>query len=206
MPPVRGRVLLASALAAGLAASSIAWSSATAAPSPANTSGPAQNVIVLLRDQHTNLAVGKGMSSARVQATQRDQAPLLANAKKIGARNVRGFTLVNGFAANMTPAQMSSLAGNPAVAAILPDRPISRPATDAQTPATGASGAATDTSTICPSDPSKPLLEPEALQTTHTAFLDKQAPQAQNIVDGSGVKVAWIADGIDINNPDFIRT
>ncbi|HKE65476.1 MAG TPA: S8 family serine peptidase [Micromonosporaceae bacterium] len=205
MPRVRSRVLLASALAAGLAASSIAWSSATAAPGATNASGLARNVIVLLRDQHTNLAVGRSMSSARVLAAQRDQAPLVASAKKMGARNVRGFTLVNGFAANMTPAQMSSLASNPAVAAIVPDRPIARPTTDTAPPTAGASGATTDTSTICPSDPSKPLLEPEALQTTHTAFLDKSTPQAQNIVDGSGVKVAWIADGIDINNPDFIR-
>src|SRR5262249_55553180 len=156
-PRVRSRMLLASALVAGLAAASIAWSSATAAPSATTASGPSQNVIVLLRDQHTNLAVGKSMSSARVRAVQRDQAPLLTDAKKMGARNVRGFTLVNGFAANMTPAQMSSLASNPAVAAIVPDRPISRPSTDTATPAVGASAATTDTSTICPSDPAKPL-------------------------------------------------
>ena len=57
----------------------------------------------------------------------------------------------------------------------------------------------------CPTDPAKPLLEPEALQLTNTAFADSTRPQAQNIVDGTGVKVAFIADGLDINNPDFIR-
>src|SRR5215475_4801699 len=205
MPRVRTRLLLASALVAGLAASSIAWSSAAAAPKPASSNASAQNVIVLLRDQHTKLAVGKSNSSARVRAAQQDQAPLLADAKRLGARNVRGFTLVNGFAASMTAAQASAVAANPAVAAILPDRPIARPTFDTTGSAAGTSATATDTSTSCPSDPSKPLLEPEALQTTHTAYLDKSTPQAQNIVDGTGVKVAWIADGIDINNPDFIR-
>ena len=58
---------------------------------------------------------------------------------------------------------------------------------------------------LCPTDPSKPMLEPEALQVTNTAFLDPTTPQAQNIVTGTGVKVGFIADGLDINNPDFIR-
>jgi hypothetical protein len=59
---------------------------------------------------------------------------------------------------------------------------------------------------VCPSDPAKPLLEPEALQVTHTAYTDPSIPQAQNLVTGAGVKVAFLADGIDVNNPDLIRT
>jgi hypothetical protein len=58
---------------------------------------------------------------------------------------------------------------------------------------------------VCPTDPSKPLLEPEALQTTHTAFEDPNTPQAQSLATGKGVKVAFFADGLDINNPGFIR-
>ena len=148
MPRVRRRLLLASAVAVGLAASSIAWTSATAAAGTTSASQPQHNFIVVLRDQHTNLAIGKGMRSARVQATQRDQAPLLANASKMGARNVRGFSLVNGFAASMTAAQVNSIAANPQVAAVLPDLPISRPSVDTPSAAPGPATAATDTSTI----------------------------------------------------------
>ncbi|GAB3882070.1 hypothetical protein GCM10029964_039200 [Kibdelosporangium lantanae] len=58
---------------------------------------------------------------------------------------------------------------------------------------------------MCPSDPGKPLLEPEALDLTHTESQDPRAPQAHSIATGKGVKVAYVADGIDVNNPDFIR-
>ena len=61
------------------------------------------------------------------------------------------------------------------------------------------------TSTECPSDPAKPLLEPEALQLTHDAYDDSSTPSAQQIATGKGVTVAFLADGLDINNPDFIR-
>ena len=51
-------------------------------------------------------------------------------------------------------------------------------------------------------------LEPEALQVTNTAFADPTIPQAQQVRDGNGqfvtgkgVKVAWIADGLDPNIP-----
>jgi hypothetical protein len=74
------------------------------------------------------------------------------------------------------------------VAGIFPDRPIPRPADlpDATGTAAGHGTAtsstaapSTATSQICPTDPSQPLLEPEALQTTHTAFTDPGTPQAR---------------------------
>ena len=51
---------------------------------------------------------------------------------------------------------------------------------------------------ICPTDPNKPLVEPEALSIIH-------ADQAQSLATGQGVKVAFVAEGIDTSNPDFIR-
>ena len=49
-------------------------------------------------------------------------------------------------------------------------------------------------------------LNPQAIESIHAATQGGRGPAAQNLgYTGAGVKVAWIADGIDINNPDFIR-
>ncbi|WP_436536430.1 S8 family serine peptidase [Actinoplanes sp. HUAS TT8] len=173
---------------------------------PATAGQPARGVIVILRDQHKDLAFTRSANSPRAQADKKDQAPVISRAKSAGMRDVRGFTSVNAIAATATTAQVSALTADPTVAAVYPDLPITKAPTgpDAATPAAGA-GAAPAASSICPADPSKPLLEPEALQTTNTAFANPATPQAQSLATGAGVKVAFLADGLDINNPDFIR-
>jgi hypothetical protein len=52
---------------------------------------------------------------------------------------------------------------------------------------------------ICPSDPAVPLVEPEAREVMNVGA-------AQQIANGTGIKVGIIADGIDVNLPDLIRT
>ncbi|HEY1486210.1 MAG TPA: protease inhibitor I9 family protein, partial [Micromonosporaceae bacterium] len=199
-------MLIASAVTVGLAMTTITSYAALAAPGSATAAQPNRNVIVILRNQHANLQAGHGMSAARIAAAQSDQAPLLASARKAGAHNLRGYTVINGFSATVSATEAASLAKNPAVAGVWPDLPITAPAQPARTTVKAAAVPQSPVpATICPSDPTKPLLEPEALQTTHTAFLNPSTPQAQNIVDGTGIKVGWIADGIDVNNPDFIR-
>ena len=54
------------------------------------------------------------------------------------------------------------------------------------------------TQQICPSNPAQPIVEPEAREVMNVAA-------ANQIVDGTGIKVGIIADGIDPNNPDLIR-
>ncbi len=208
----RRHIYLAGTLATALAASGLAASQATAA-----ASGPKQAVIVVLRNQHPELPA-KSAAAARRQTTAREQAPLVSGARSAGATTIKNFSIINGFAATMSAAEADSLRADPSVAEVVPDRMVPvPPLTPAQTAqikaeATQARTAATVVAPpdhlipgTCPSDPSKPLLEPEALQTTNTAFSDPAVPQAQNLVDGKGVTVAWIADGLDPNNPDFIR-
>ena len=158
---------------------------------------------MVLRNQHGHMTM-----AAHASANHSSQAPLIAHARSVGARNLHGFGLINAVAATVTPAQEAKLAADPSVAHIFPDLPVTAGPSEKQQiskTAKGTAPKAASLSQICPADPSKPLLEPEALQLTHTAFLDPSTPQAQNIVTGAGVTVGFIADGLDINNPDFIR-
>src|SRR5262249_54872992 len=121
----------------------------------------------------------------------------------------RAYTVLNAFAAQVSNTEKAQLAQDPSVASVVPDAVVAMPQqTDTPAPSSGSPSPGNPTtpqSGVCPTDPSKPLLEPEALQTMHVAYADKSIPQAQNLATGKGVKVAWFADGVDINNPDFIR-
>src|SRR5690242_791536 len=205
MPQVSGRGIVAAAMTAGVVLASAGMGSAAAAQStPAAASQRTARVIIVLRNQHGNMPM-----AAHTSANHSSQAPLIAQARSVGARNLHGFGLINAVSATVTPAQAAKLAAEPSVARIFPDLPVTAGPSEKQQTSTSHQGAKPSAATpeqICPSDPSKPLLEPEALQLTHTAFNDLSVPQAQNIVTGAGVTVAFIADGLDINNPDFIRS
>jgi subtilisin family serine protease len=194
-------------LNAGSATASTNPHALTAAQVQAYSAGPARAVIVELADQHHNLGARSDMR-ARASAAAADQAGFLQELAAVHATKVKSFALVNAFAATVPAAEAAHLASEAGVAAVVPDLPIkAAPLPDATERAdtTKFKAAPTSPTTLCPSNPKKPLLEPEALQLTNTAFNDPNTPQAQNLVDGTGVKVAFIADGVDPNNPDFIR-
>jgi hypothetical protein len=127
---------------------------------------------------------------------------------------VRAFHLVNAISATISRAESDRLRGNPAVQAVVPDLAIPRPVPAAEEPpATAGAGAppaaapsAAELQQLCPPDPAVPLLEPEALQRMNVEFQPGSGlPAAHDLVDGTGVKVAFIADGVDPRNPDFQR-
>jgi subtilisin family serine protease len=191
---------------AALAASAMVLAPVLPAAASAATSdlsaGAKESVIVVLKDQHPDAPVTKGDNTHRRQLTQSDQQPLVDQAKQTGAADVKQFSVVNGFAAKLTGAEQQHLASDPRVQAVYPDLSVRK----AETPTTtDQAPAATAPAGACPTDPAKPLLEPEALQTTHVAFDNPSTPQAASLATGKGVKVAYIADGVDIDNPDFKR-
>ncbi|MBB4922527.1 peptidase [Kitasatospora kifunensis] len=204
---------------------------APAVPAPnaqaASDSGAPAPVIVILKDQLTSTPADAGHLDARKQDAAKAQAPLLDQVKKAGGTDIKSFVVGNAFSATVSPALRAQLAANPAVASVVADQTVkvtppapTKPGADSDTAATtvptggaksDAKVAAPDTkgdsydpNAVCPSDPSKPLLEPEALYSTHTESTPGQ-PGAHEIADGKGVKVAYIAGGLDPNNPDFIR-
>jgi len=171
-----------------------------------------QSVIVVLHDQLASAPADRAhVNTRRLQATNSQDAVLSRLAKRGGAKvtKVQHYTSANALSLTASPDQIAALATDPAVAAVIPNRQVAIPvrakvSEGAQTTASAAIGTPSSTA-ICPTDPSHPLLEPEALQDTNTASDDPTAKTAQQLTDGSGTKVAYIADAIDPNNPDFIR-
>jgi len=168
------------------AATATAATSARTATSPSTAAKSASPVIVILNNQSGNAAT--------------TESPLISQVKAAGGTNVIGYSAVASFAATVSPAEAVSLAANPAVASVVPDQKIDvTPASASQAPAasSGPSSGSSPASSIC-GTAAKPLL-PEDLTTTHA----NEAHAAG--ITGAGVTVAWIADGLDPNNPDFIR-
>ncbi|MGA5822313.1 S8 family serine peptidase [Kitasatospora sp. NPDC094028] len=200
---------------------------APAAPTAAEGGAPAP-VIVILKDQIADAPADHGHVGARQQKTAASQAPLLNKVKAQGGTNIKSFVVGNAFSATVDPALRASLQADPAVAAVVADTqvkvaPVSastaktgKDAVDAKAAGNGDAKAAASgsdgsqapeenaTNTVCPSDPSKPLLEPEGLYSVR-AQTGNGHPGVENLATGKGVKVAYIADGLDPNNPDFIR-
>ncbi|MCC2280136.1 peptidase [Streptomyces sp. ET3-23] len=204
----------------------------TSAPNAKALSGDEapQPVIVVLKDQLSKAPADAGHLTARKQEAASAQAPLLAKVKAGGGTHVKSFVVGNAFSATVGPALRAALAADPAVASVVPDGMVKVTPPSATAP--GAPGApaapggakgpkavspkakgnaksdgnanGTNPYAICPSDPAKPLLEPEALYSTHVESTPGN-PGAHEIATGKGVKVAYIADGLDPDNPDFIR-
>jgi hypothetical protein len=165
------------------------------------------HVIVVLRDQ----------------VRQSGRAALLQELDRVGARSVHAFQVINAVSATISPAEAARLRTDPDVLSVASDQVIrlappaslSKNVASART-AAGSPGSATllapkQITPACTLSKT-PSLEPEALQLTDTAFSNPHTPQAQDLrggngalINGAGVKVAFIADGVDINNPGFMR-
>ena len=208
--PVRAVTTVVTTTAATVAAvalSSTAESAAAATPAQSATTS-SSHVIVLLKNQYGALQTRRpGSASARSRAIASSQAPVINAARSAGARKVTAFHLINGFAATVTPSAAAALSRNPSVAAVVPDLPIRTAPIVKQDTASGRMRSAVSgpaPSTYCGTS-ANPILEPEALQTMKVDYGDPSKPSASDIADGTGVTVGYIADGVDIHNPDFMR-
>jgi Subtilase family len=180
----------------------------TARQTPLSAAAQPANVIVILRDQLPNVPPVRRSMGARMSALASSQSSLIAQLQRTRARSVRQFGTINAFATAVSPLEASALAADPLVQAVVPDRVIAPPRgkTAVKSAPTTAASRPYDPSVLCGT------LEPEALQLTNAAFLNSSAAQAQRVVDdkgqaitGQGVKVAFLADGMDPALQGFIR-
>lgn len=158
---------------------------ATAAPSGSAV------IVVLKNQEHTGRFAA--LTASREGAVHADQTGVLNAVRAQGGTNVRQLVSVDAIAATLSPGAIAALRADPEVASIQPDVRV----TFLGVPQ-AAAGAAPVSPKICPADPAKPMLEPEALTVTHT-------DRAWRVATGKGVTVA--IDGMNdlAGNPNLIR-
>ena len=161
--------------------------------------------IIIFKNQLGRVPATARNARARAAAAFAAQTGVRAELTRLHARNVKSFSIINAMSATISAAEVKHLQSNPQVQAVVPDafRRFA-PLGSGPGPALGAMAgkaphaASTGAQPICPSNPAQPLIEPEAREVMNVAA-------AQQITDGSGVKVGIVADGIDPNNADLIR-
>jgi len=210
IPGVLAAVATVATVAAAVAISGAPSAQGAPAPTTVAAGSSTQKVIVVLRDQlAATPADKKNMSPRRAKAVS-SQDGVLRDLAGAAPTHVKHFALGNAFAATVTAAQAAQLASDPRVASVVPDRTVELPQPTTSVAAPKAKPAAPTTpdtdgpDAICPSNPAHPLVEPEALRSIRALTTDG-SPNAQQLATGAGVKVAFIADSLDPNNPDFIR-
>jgi Subtilase family len=218
--PARARAagLVGTGICAALALASVPAAAAIRSPAaPAALAGPAAAgaavpVIVFLKNQPGGAGGARDRSGQRLALLQAAQAPYLSQLAQLGASDVHKYALVDAIAARIPSSAVATLAGNPGVAAVIPDSPIVGPTAAADTPAADVPAAATpDTPAAVVKTPAgacsaTPQLAPDALTLTHTDSSTAGAVTARSLgFTGAGVKVAFLADGIDPGNGNLQR-
>jgi hypothetical protein len=197
-------------LATSLTAAAAGPESITADDVQQRAEGTQSDVIVILRDQIADAPPMRRAMSIRASALASSQSALISELQQGRSRKIHSFSTINAFATSVTSAEAAHLATHPEVLAVVPDRPIRsrrvRDTSSNEIPALIAKSSATASTALCNT------LEPEALQITNTAFANPSIPQAQTVIDGNGepvtgkgVKVAYIADGLDPTIAGFTR-
>jgi hypothetical protein len=176
------------------------------------------HVIVILKSQLAAAHVDSRAEVLRSEVTAAYQAPLMSELRDVHATHVRSYRLVDSFAATVSVGEEAWLKADPAVAEVIPDVTIS----DAQPSVVPKAAASSDSPKSWPPSTAAPLtqnvipgacgpngtvqLDPEGLALTNTDSDSSTAETARSLgITGAGVKVAWIADGVDTDNVNFMR-
>jgi hypothetical protein len=183
--------------------------SAPLAPAP----GVAANggaVIVVLKSQPAGLNMRTQAGAMRADALS-GQAAIVSSIRASHGTGLLQLTDPSSVAATLSPAEVTALRGNPAVAEVIPDPeiqvgqasplPVPRVAKVAKT-----SNASSGTCPFNPAGPGKPLQEGEADADIHASNGNPSAPdEANSIATGSGVVVANEGMNELAGNPNFFR-
>ncbi len=174
-----------------------------------------QRVIVIMKSQLAPARVGSRAAAIRAYEIKLEQAPLMHQLSATRATDIKSFLLLNAFSATVSKAERAQLVANAAVAEVIPDVTIQGPASAASTPAGGKASRSRGhtTTSLTPNvipgacaPANKSQLDPAGLSLTNTDSDNPTQQTARSLgITGAGVKDAWIADGIDPHNINFIR-
>jgi hypothetical protein len=175
-------------------------SSASAAPRVGAARGSAQTYLIFLKSPSNT--VRSGGERALVVSSQVSVASRLA---VLGITPLNRYLVPDVITAKMRPAQVASIRLLPDVAAVLRNGNIPLANADVAPVhyhSSATRGAHALSAHVAPGvcgSAAHPQLDPQALTNINAE------PAIKSGVDGAGVKVAFIADGIDTTNPDFQR-
>jgi subtilisin family serine protease len=198
---VRSKVVIVAIAAMSL----VALMEALSTSASATGQTPTQRVIVVFKNQDPAAPASRRDIGRRKASFGSTQAPVVSQMSASGANRIQSYNVIDAVAATVSKSEVASLQSNPAVSKVVPDQIIRlAPPATAQA-ATGAAGSSPAASVCAPSG--QVQLDPQALQTMNADSDQPGAHTARSLgFDGSGVTVGFIADGLDITNPDFIRT
>ncbi len=163
-----------------------------------------RHVIVLLKQQAPGLPATRTFEVQRLAVFKKARFPVLSQLAFSGARNVHAYSLLDAVSATVSADELAQLRSDPAVSEVIPDQVIHL----ASPQATATAPAAPPTTPLpgaC-APPGHVQRDPQALQAMSVASDVPHARTARSLgITGKGVTAAYIADGVDIHNPDFIR-
>ena len=225
--PVRSITFLAAiaCIAASLSAAPVASASklpvtVKAAPAQGLTPGQvrrlSQNVtrpvIVIMKNQPRVVKPASPASAIRSHAIARSQSPLLRELRQVHAKHIKSFTLVNSFSATVSAGEITRLKANSSVARVVPNVTIRLAQPEVVSSRRSTSARQVRKADLTPNSipgacsATTPQLAPEGLALTQTNSDNPADQTARRLgITGAGVKVAYIADGLDPNNINFIR-
>ena len=179
--------------------------SALAAELSQNVTRP---VIVIMKDQFGAAPVGSAAAAARASAAVSSQQGISAELSQVHATNMHSLSLVNALTATVSAGEEARLEASSQVAEVIPNVTIKGAPAQAAAGASAAASGSVTPSVIpgaCGANGAVQLA-PEGLALTRTDSDTPGAKTARSLgITGAGVKVAYIADGIDPRNINFIR-
>ncbi len=197
---VRSKVLIVAAVAMSLFASMELLATSASAVGRTAT----RRVIVVFKNQARSAPASRAHIAQRRAFFHITQAPVVSQMSASGASHIHSYNVVDAVSATVSSHEVSALKSNPAVSEVIPDQVIQLGTPDLGGRSEGGSGA-NALQAACTRG-GRPQLNPQALEAINA---DSDVPGAKTAsslgATGAGVTVAFIADGVDINNPDFIR-